>query len=234
MPGKNVLITGVTRGLGWAMVEEFARRGHTVLGCGRTRGSIESLRRRFGPPHDFYVVDVASDDEVKSWASILLTSHGVPDLIINNAAVINKYARLWEVSAREFSLVLDTNLKGPVNVIRHFGPEMVRRRSGVFVNFSSGWGRASEAEIGPYCASKWGLEGATLAFAQELPSGMAAVSVNPGVINTPMLQSCFGKSAESYISATEWAKVAVPFLLALGPAENGRQLEVPSEVLKQA
>jgi NAD(P)-dependent dehydrogenase (short-subunit alcohol dehydrogenase family) len=227
MPGKIVLVTGVTRGLGLAMVGEFARLGHIVLGCGRTKKDIESLRRQFGAPHEFYVVDVASDDEVKSWASILLTSRGVPDLVVNNAGVINKFARLWETSEWEFSLVLDINLKSAANVVRHFAPEMVARKSGVFVNISSSWGRSTQAEIGPYCASKWGLEGMTLALAQELPSGMAAISVNPGVVNTPMLQSCLGKSAESYISAVEWAKVAVPFLLGLGPADNGKQLKVP-------
>jgi NAD(P)-dependent dehydrogenase (short-subunit alcohol dehydrogenase family) len=174
------------------------------------------------------MVDVASDDEVKSWASILLNSHGLPDLILNNAGVINKNASLWEVSAAEFSLVVDVNLKGAANVIRHFVPGMVKRKRGVLVNFSSGWGRSTDAEVAPYCASKWGLEGLTMALAQELPSGTAAVSLNPGIINTDMLQSCFGKSADSYFSASEWAKIAVPFLLKLGPDDNGKQLDIPA------
>src|SRR5512138_1248170 len=127
MARRTVLITGVSRGLGRAMVDEFARLGHTVLGCSRSKKETEALRQRFGPPHEFYMVDVASDDEVKSWASILLTSHGTPDLILNNAAVINRNRRLWEVNARDFGLVIDVNLKGVANVIRHFTPEMVRK-----------------------------------------------------------------------------------------------------------
>lgn len=213
------------------MVDEFARLGHVVLGCGRAKKDIDALRRAFDPPHEFYVVDVASDDEVKSWASVLLASHGIPDLILNNAGVINRNARLWELSAQEFSLVIDVNLKGAVNVIRHFAPQMVKQKRGVFVNFTSGWGRATDAEVGPYCASKWGLEGLTLALALELPSGMAAVSLNPGIINTSMLQNCFGKSAESYISPAEWSKTAVPFLLDLGPADNGKQLDIPQNAV---
>ncbi|HWH71510.1 MAG TPA: SDR family oxidoreductase [Candidatus Sulfotelmatobacter sp.] len=227
MSGKIVLITGVTRGLGPAMVEEFARLNHTVLGCGRSKREIDQLRRRYGAPHDFYVVDVASDEDVKSWASLLLTTHGTPDLILNNAAVINRGASLWEISAREFSQVLDTNVKGLANIIRHFVPEMVRRKRGIIVNFSSSWGRSAGPELAPYCASKWAVEGLTLALAQELPSGMAAVSYNPGVINTEMLQSFLGKSAASYRSPVEWAKTAVPFLLKLGPGDNGKQLEAP-------
>lgn len=224
MAGKTVLITGATYGLGWALAAEFVRLGHTVLGCGRTKARIDQLRRQFGPPHDFYVIDVSSDAEVKSWASLLLTSHGPPDLLLNNAAVINKNARLWEVTAREFDEVVDVNVKGVANVIRYVVPEMVKRKRGVIVNFSSGWGRSTDAEVAPYCASKWAIEGLTQAFAQELPSGMAAVALNPGIINTRMLQSCFGKAAANYPSPEAWAKTAAPFLLQLGPADNGKAL----------
>ena len=228
MAKRIVLITGVTRGLGRAMADEFARLGHTVLGCGRSPIGIEQLRRQVGAPHDFSVVDVASDDQVKAWAGRLLGSYGPPDLVLNNAGVINKNAKLWEVPEREFSQVIDVNIKGIANVIRHIVPEMVKRKRGVIVNFSSGWGRSTDTEVAPYCATKWAVEGLTQAFAQELPSGMAAVALNPGIINTDMLQSCFGGSASGYPSPAEWAKSAVPFLLNLGPRDNGRQLTAPN------
>jgi NAD(P)-dependent dehydrogenase (short-subunit alcohol dehydrogenase family) len=227
MAGRIVLITGVSRGLGRAMVEGFVRLGHTVLGCARSKKEIDGLRRKFPKPHDFYTVDIASDDEVKSWTSLMLSSHGLPDLVLNNAGVINKNAPLWEVSAREFSQVIDVNVKGIANIVRHLCPAMVRKKKGVMVNFSSGWGRSTDAEVAPYCASKWAIEGLTLALAQELPSGMAAISLNPGIINTEMLQSTFGSSASTYISPEKWAAQAVPFLLGLGPEQNGQQLEVP-------
>ena len=224
--GKVILITGVTRGLGRAMTEEFIRLGHTILGCGRSDAEIKKLRAAFAKPHDFYPVDVSVDDEVKSWASLLLISHGPPDLILNNAGVINKNARLWEISAREFSDVVDVNLKGTANVIRYFAPAMVKRKSGVIVNFSSGWGRSADAEVAPYCATKWAIEGLTQSLSQELPSGMATVALNPGIINTDMLQSCFADAASTYQSAGEWAKVAVPLILKIGAGDNGRQMTV--------
>jgi len=228
MPSKTILITGVARGLGRAMLDEFARHGHTVLGCGRRPEGIGTLRQKMGPPHDLSVVDVASDEAVKAWADRVLRSYGPPDLVLNNAGVINRNARLWAVPEREFSAVIDVNIKGTANVIRHFVPEMVKRRRGVIVNFSSGWGRSTDAEVAPYCASKWAVEGLTQAFAQELPAGMAAVTLNPGIINTEMLQSCFGGSASGYPSPAEWAKGTVPFLLSLGPADNGKQLTAPN------
>jgi hypothetical protein len=56
---------------------------------------------------------------------------------------------------------------------------------------------------------------------------MAAVPLNPGIINTPMLRSCFGASAGDYPSPADWARTAVPYLLDLGPSDNGRSLTAP-------
>src|SRR3989440_13070856 len=208
------------------MVEKFIELGHTVLGCGRSREAVETLRHKYQGAHDFALVDVSRESQVEPWAARLLSSRGAPDLLLNNAAVINKNAPLWQVPAEEFSAVVDVNLEGVVNVIRHFVPAMIKRGNGVIVNFSSGWGRSTDAEVAPYCASKWAIEGLTLSLAQELPKGMAAVSLNPGVINTEMLQSCFGGSADGYIKPNDWAKKAVPFLLKLGASDNGKQLTV--------
>jgi NAD(P)-dependent dehydrogenase (short-subunit alcohol dehydrogenase family) len=224
---RLVVITGVTHGLGWAMAEQFAGLGHTVIGCGRSAERLSALRKKFKSPHEFTAVDVSSDEAVASWARASLKTHPGPDLLINNAGVINRNARFWKINSDEFSTVIDINVKGTANVIRHFLPAMIARGSGIVVNFSSGWGRSTEAEVAPYCASKWAIEGLTMALAQELPAGLAAVPLNPGIINTEMLQSCFGGSADSYPSATDWAKKAVPFLLRLGPKDNGRQLEIP-------
>jgi NAD(P)-dependent dehydrogenase (short-subunit alcohol dehydrogenase family) len=223
---KKILITGVSRGLGRAMAEEFIRLGHTVIGCGRSEKHIAELKKQFPTPNDFTAVDVSSDGQVAAWAKRILSSHGAPDLLLNNAALINQNAPLWKVPATEFSDVIDVNIKGVANVIRHFVPAMVARRSGVIVNFSSGWGRSADAEVAPYCATKWAIEGLTNSLSQELPSGMAAVPLNPGIIDTDMLRSCFGGSSSSYPSASRWAKTAVPFLLNLGTKDNGRQITV--------
>jgi NAD(P)-dependent dehydrogenase (short-subunit alcohol dehydrogenase family) len=81
--------------------------------------------------------------------------------------------------------------------------------------------------VAPYCASKWAIEGLTRALAQELPRGLAAVPLNPGIIDTEMLRSCFGGDAAGYPSPPKWAEKAVPFLLELGPRHNGQALTVP-------
>jgi len=224
---RTILITGVSRGLGRAMVEGFIRLGHVVVGCGRSEKDIAQLQKQFPMPNDFRIVDVSSDEQVATWAKKILATHAAPDLVLNNAALINRNAPLWQVPAKEFSDVVDVNLKGVVNVIRHFVPAMIKQGRGVIVNFSSGWGRSTDAAVAPYCATKWAIEGLTQALAQELPPGLAAVPLNPGIINTAMLQSCFAGGAASCPTPEEWAKTAVPFLLKINAADNGRQLTLP-------
>jgi NAD(P)-dependent dehydrogenase (short-subunit alcohol dehydrogenase family) len=223
---RRIVITGATRGLGRALALGFAARGHVVMGCGRDRRAAEELGRSLGEPCRVDVVDVRDDAQVRAWAEALLPG-GPPDLLVNNAAVVNRNAPLWKVSAEEFALLVDVNICGVANCIRHFVPAMVRRRRGVIVNLSSGWGRSTSPEVGPYCATKWAIEGLTRALAEELPQGMAAVPLNPGIIDTDMLRSCFGREAANYPKPEVWAKKAVPFLLSLGAEHNGRPLTVP-------
>ena len=224
---RIVLITGTTRGLGRALAERLIECGCTVWGCGRSTAAIAELAARYQDPHRFDTVDVADERAVARWAGELLANGAAPDLVLNNAALINASRPLWEVPAAEFSSVIDVNVKGVYHVIRHVVPTMSQRGRGVIVNFSSGWGRSTSADVAPYCATKWAIEGLTQALAQELPRGLAAVALNPGIIDTEMLRSCFGAGAAHYDVPTEWSRRAVPFLLSLSARDNGRSLDVP-------
>lgn len=224
---RVILITGVTRGLGRALAGWYIANGHTVIGCGR---SAEVLNLRFAhpAPHDFTALDVAEENKVALWAEHVLAAHGAPDLLINNAALMNQPAPLWKIPARDFNRLIDVNIKGVANVIRHFVPAMVARKSGVIVNLSSDWGRSTAPEVAPYCASKYAMEGLTKSLAQELPAGMAAVPLDPGVIDTDMLRLCWPDGAADHPKADAWAKQAAPFILSLGPKDNGQSVSVPA------
>jgi NAD(P)-dependent dehydrogenase (short-subunit alcohol dehydrogenase family) len=226
-PTRIIVLTGATRGLGRALVPRFTAAGHTVLGCGRSAKQVAELAAEFPAPHGFAAVDVRDTAAVQAWADRLLSKYGPPDLLVNNAAVMNNPSPLWEVPAEEFDGLIDVNVKGIANVIRAFVPAMVDRHSGVIVNLSSGWGRSTSPGVAPYCASKFAVEGLTRALAQELPPGMAAVPLNPGVIDTDMLRQCWAESAGAYPKADAWAERAAPFLLKLGAGDNGKPLAVP-------
>lgn len=222
----NILITGVTHGLGRALAEFYIAQGHTVIGCGRS-AEILNLRFTYPAPHDFTALDVTEENRVALWAEKISARYGAPDVLINNAGLMNTPAPLWTVPAAEFNRVIDVNIKGVANVLRHFVPAMVARQTGVIVNLSSGWGRSTSPGVAPYCASKYAIEGLTQALAQELPAGLAAVALNPGVIDTAMLRLAFGEGAGRHPKAEAWAKIAAPFILNLTAGDNGQSLSVP-------
>ena len=209
------------------MTERFIEAGHIVIGCGRSATWVKDVASRFGSPHRFDAVDVSDDRQVGAWAKAVIESGLVPDLLVNNAAIINRNAPLWDVTAEDFQQIVNVNIVGVANVIRHFVPAMIERGRGAIVNFSSGWGRSTSPEVAPYCATKYAIEGLSQALAQELPSGMVAVALNPGIINTEMLQSCWADGAAQYPTPERWSQVAAPYILSIGSKENGRPLTVP-------
>ena len=223
---RLIVITGISRGLGRAMTEEFINLGHTVIGCARSKSAVENLTNKYGNSHQFSCVNVADEDSVQEWVRYTLTNYSPPDLLINNAAIINQPAPVWKIDSEEFSQLIDINIKGVANVIRHFVPAMISRGSGIIVNISSGWGRSTSPQVGPYCTSKWAIEGLTRALSQELPSGIAAIPLNPGIIHTDMLDICFGEDAKSFTPIESWKKKAVPFLLNLKVQDNGIPLTI--------
>ncbi|MCO5560147.1 hypothetical protein L7F22_013754 [Adiantum nelumboides] len=221
-----VVITGVSGGLGRALALELAQRGYTLVGCGRSEEKLLELEKILsgGSKHLLKKVDVTSDSSVKEFAQTTLETKGAPAIVINFAGVINRNGKIWELSAAEFDAVMDVNVKGVANVMRHFLPLMAKQ--GMFVNITSGWGRIGAADVAPYCASKWAIEGLTQAVAKEVPQGVTVVALNPGVINTDMLVSCFGPQAALYQSPDTWAPIAADAILNLTAADNGASLNV--------
>lgn len=229
---RTILITGATRGLGRALLERYAAEGHRLIGCGRDPQKAAALQDTLGEPHLFSTLDVADDDAVARWAELVVARFGAPDLLVNNAALINQRAPLWQVPVAEFDGVIDVNIKGVVNVIRHFVPAMIARGHGVVCNISSGWGKFTAPDVAPYCATKFAIEGLTGAMAQELPPGLAAIALSPGIIHTDMLDVAFGPEAEAHWRAADWVEVAAPFILRLGPTDNGKSLRVPGSLFE--
>ncbi|MGJ8694929.1 MAG: SDR family oxidoreductase [Verrucomicrobiaceae bacterium] len=221
-----IWLTGCTNGLGRALVPELVDRGHIIAGCGRNELELQRLNEEF-PECFFQACDVSDEGSVEDFVNEALIATGEPDFLINNAAVVNSPAPLWEIPAHEFDQLTAININGVANLIRQVAPLMIANDSGVIVNLSSGWGRSTSPEVAPYCASKWAIEGLTQALSQELPSGLAAVALNPGVINTDMLRKCWDDGALDFPNAEQWAITAAPFILGLSSNDNGKQLTAP-------
>lgn len=226
---KSVIITGVTQGLGRAMVDRFHELGWNIYGCGRSKNKIEELKKQYSKIHDFQVIDVSDSQQVNDWANYILNRHMAPDLIINNASIVNQNAQLWKITAQEFENVMNVNVNGVVNVIRAFVPAMVARKEGIIINMSSSWGREGEAELAPYCASKFAIEGITKSMALELPHGMAVVALDPGgSISTPMLKSCAPQYIYKSPTPETWSHKAIEYILNITIDKNGDSLTCPA------
>ncbi len=221
---RRILITGASRGLGRAMTDYLQRAGHSVAGCATS--AVDALNDQY-QTQSFSVVDVADFQQVTAWRDHLRQHWGVPELIINNAGVINASRPLWEVPAEELSRVMGVNVLGVCHILQAFLPDLIAGAGGVCVNFSSGWGRSVSPHVAPYCASKWAVEGLSRSVAAEVPGHVGVVAVNPGIIHTEMLESCFSGDAASFPQPEAWAQRAVPFLLALTAEDNSKSLDVP-------
>jgi NAD(P)-dependent dehydrogenase (short-subunit alcohol dehydrogenase family) len=225
-PVKHLLITGSTRGLGRELALGFADSGWAISGCGTSAHALDALTTDLGDPHVVRACDVTDAAAVARFVDEAIDRHGPPDLLIANAAIINPPAPLWDIAPGDFARLTAVNLNGVHHLIHAALPAMIGRGSGVVVAISSGWGRSTSPEVAPYCCSKWGVEGLVQALARELPPGLAAIPLNPGIIDTDMLRSCFGEDAASYPDAKQWAATAIPFLQSLGPEHNGQCLSV--------
>ena len=227
MAGRIIAITGVTSGLGAAMTNFFARSSHLVIGCGRTKSKIDELNLEYSLGHDqFHVVDVSNNDEVKEWAERIAMDFGVPDLLINNASIANKSEKFWKLPAEDFDSALDINIKGASNSMRCFLPYMIKAKKGIIVNMSAAWGKSVSPRVSAYCASKFAIEGLSKAVAAEIPEPLACVPLDPGVINTPMLQKIFGNAAAKQQKPIDWVEKAGPIILDIGRSDNGKSMKV--------
>ena len=224
---RTIVLTGATRGIGRALAERWASEGHRLALCGRDPAQVAALQQAVGEQNLVSVLDVTDLAAVEAWAAEILHRFGAPDLLINNAGIINRRAPLWQVPPEDFARVLDVNIKGPFNLIHALLPAMIEKGKGVVVNLSSGWGHSTAPEVAPYCATKFAIEGMTRALAEELPAGLAAIPLSPGIIHTEMLAAAIGEQAASFWTPETWVDTAAPYLLSLGPEHNGKSLRIP-------
>lgn len=206
----RILISGNRRGLGAALTQSFSQHGHQVWGFSPASP----------PPNQ---VDVSNFEQVQAWVESVVQHYGPPDLVIANAATVLAPTPLAQVDPGDFSRLIDVNVKGMFYFFRAVLPHM---SSGVLIGISSGYGRTTSPRMGPYCTSKWAVEGLVKTLASELPKTMAAVALDPGTLQTDMLRQALGEGARFFPTPDQWVDKAVRLILGLGPEHNGQSLSV--------
>ena len=183
--GKCVLVTGATRGIGAAVAKEFCAQGARVIGTGTKEDGGGSL-------HEHLQVDFSSMEELQAFADEVKNIK--PDILINNAG-INKNAPFLEITPKDFSIINQVNVFSPFLLCQAVIPGMVEKKWGRIINIASIWGKISRQYRASYSASKFALDGLTLALAAEYAeNGILANCVSPGFTDTELTSKTLGES----------------------------------------
>lgn len=187
--GKVVLVTGGSKGIGFAMAEGLARFGADLALVSRHLDECEAAADRLRAHGRRAIAlegDVTRPAEVERFVARTVEHFGRIDVLLNNAGM-NVRKPALEVTEEEWDQVLDTNLKGVFLTAQAVARRMVPRRAGKIINVSSIFGSVGLAWLAPYCASKGGINQLTRVLALEwAPHGVCVNAIAPAYIKTPM------------------------------------------------
>jgi 3-oxoacyl-[acyl-carrier protein] reductase len=193
LKGKIAVITGGSRGIGEAITYRLASLGAdvAVIYAGNEEAAenvCKKCEKDFNVKAKSYRLDVSDYNKAKETVSKIKNDFGTVHILINNAG-ITKDGLLAMMKEVDFDAVLDTNLKGAFNMIRHISGLFIRNHEGCIVNISSVAGIMGNPGQCNYSASKAGLIGLTKSIARELaPKGIRCNAIAPGFIATAMTE----------------------------------------------
>jgi NADP-dependent 3-hydroxy acid dehydrogenase YdfG len=184
---RTALVTGASRGIGFACARALAAAGVRVAMCARGEETLRAAARDIGLGALPIVCDLARVESARSTVKEVESAFGgAPDIIVNNAGLF-MLAPLEATSPADFARTVDTNLVAPFTILHAWLPAMRARRSGHILTIGSIADRNALPENAAYAASKFGLRGLHEVLRAELRgSGVRASLVSPGPVDTPL------------------------------------------------
>jgi 3-oxoacyl-[acyl-carrier protein] reductase len=191
LQGKNALVTGGTRGIGYAIVKKYAENGANVAFTylsseEKAKGIVDEITAAYCVKVKAYQSDAASYVASEQLVADVIRDFGQIDILVNNAG-ITKDNLILRMSEEQFDQVIDANLKSVFNLTKQVSKHMLRQKSGSIINLTSIVGMRGQAGQSNYAASKSGIIGFTKSIAEEFGSrSIRCNAISPGFIETDM------------------------------------------------
>ena len=226
--GKTAVVTGGTKGIGYAIAEALLRAGVSVFVCGRRKSEMRAALERLSQLGQAAgeTCDVRSEDQVRQMLDEAVRTFGGVDILVNNAGMGIFGKTVEEMSGDEFRQTLETNLFGVFYACHHAIPLLKARGGGYIFNISSLAGQNAHPRMAAYNASKFGLNGFSEALMQEVRHDNIKVShICPGSVNTEFGGDTPTDEKAWQLQPADIAQVVVD-LLAMNPRALPSKVEI--------
>ena len=222
LTGKNALVTGASRGIGRQIALTLAAAHAFVIvnynGSKEKADAVVAEIKAAGGDAVSYQCNVSDFDECQNMITALIKEYKHIDILVNNAG-ITRDGLIMKMSEADYDAVLDTNLKGAFNTIRHMSRYFLKQKSGRIINISSVSGILGNAGQANYSAAKAGLLGLTKSCAKELAARQSTCNaVAPGFIETDMTAALSDDVRASYEAAIPLKRMGTPQEIAAAEA----------------
>lgn len=215
LQGKVALVTGSTRGIGWASAQALARHGATVLLNGVAnqdllRQRVQEIKTGFGVEADGFLCDVGDSTGVKDCYATVFKKYRRLDILVNNAGLLDDNL-LGMVTVSNVEKIFHVNVQGVILNMQYASRLMARNQSGSIVNLTSIIGRVGNAGQVVYGGSKAAVIGITLSAAKELaPMNIRVNAIAPGFIDTDMVRQLPRDKYEERLRSIKMGRIGTP------------------------